>query len=74
MDLPFDNIPLAPLYKTIVRWVKNYRSRYTRPAPRRHNILPKSPEELNKEGLTTFIVSPSEIWLPETDLNRQPSD
>lgn len=29
MDLPFDNIPLAPLYKTIVRWVKNYRSRYS---------------------------------------------
>ena len=31
-------------------------------------------ERLNDEGLTTYIVSPSEIWLPETDLNRQPSD
>ena len=30
--------------------------------------------EIKQKGLTTYIVSPSEIWLPETDLNRQPSD
>lgn len=47
--------------------------------PRRNTPDPVSgqgllTERLNDEGLTTYIVSPSEIWLPETDLNRQPSD
>ena len=29
---------------------------------------------LNAEKAYDIIVSLSEIWLPETDLNRQPSD
>ena len=41
MDLPFDNIPLAPLYKTIVRWVKNYRSRYTFGSPAETYLTPR---------------------------------